>query len=188
MPCQGVSAKDFENLAAAGAPGAPRPPKAAERSRPKPFDLKKSVQKARPEKSFSLSPGVLSVFGYFISANFLKTKESQMAEEPEARSVDETPAQAAKTLSDEAVKLTETKTLPEQQLPGTIQTPAPTEYRNKMQILIVSLIGLLSLVALLVSYSLKNESSGFVSTVSQLRDFVSTCIGFLISYRKNEAA
>lgn len=107
-----------------------------------------------------------------------------MAEEPEARSVDETPAQAAKTLSDEAVKLTETKTLPEQQLPGTIQTTAPTEYRNKMQILIVSLIGLLSLVALLVSYSLKNESSGFVSTVSQLRDFVSTCIGFLISYRK----
>lgn len=129
-----------------------------------------------------------SVFGYFISANFLKTKESQMAEEPEARSVDETPAQAAKTLSDEAVKLTETKTLPEQQLPGTIQTTVPTEYRNKMQILIVSLIGLLSLVALLVSYSLKNESSGFVSTVSQLRDFVSTCIGFLISYRKNEAA
>ena len=129
-----------------------------------------------------------SVFGYFISANFLKTKESQTTEEPETRSVDETPAQAAKTLSAETAELAERQALPEQQIPGTIQTTAPTECRSKMQILIVSLIGLFSLVALLISYSLKNESSGFVSTVSQLRDFVSTCIGFLISYRKNETA
>lgn len=129
-----------------------------------------------------------SVFGYFISANFLKTKESQTTEEPETRSVGKTPAQAAKILSDETAEPVENPVLPERQLPGTIQPTASTECRSKMQILIVSLIGLLSLAALLVSYSLKNESSGFVSTVSQLRDFVSTCIGFLISYRKNEAA
>lgn len=128
-----------------------------------------------------------SVFGYFISANFLKTNATQTTEEPETRSVDEAPVKAAKALSTETAESVEKPVLPEQQLPDTIQTTAPTENRNKMQILIVSLIGLLSLVALLVSYSMKNESSGFVSTVSQLRDFVSTCIGFLISYRKNEA-
>ena len=50
MPCQGVSAKDFENLAAGGAAALYRPPKGAERGGPQTVPPEKGREKSTPRK------------------------------------------------------------------------------------------------------------------------------------------
>ncbi len=60
-----------------------------------------------------------------------------------------------------------------------------TKPGKNIQVVIVSVIGLLSLIILMVTRQFQNVTSELTAVMSQLRDFVSACIGFLISYGKN---
>ncbi len=56
-----------------------------------------------------------------------------------------------------------------------------------MQIFVVSVIGLISLTILFLTGYIENVTTEIAAIISQLRDFVSACIGFLISCGKNTA-
>jgi hypothetical protein len=55
---------------------------------------------------------------------------------------------------------------------------------NKLQVVIVSVIGLISFIILMVIRQLDATTPEMNAIVSQLRDFVSACTGFLISCKK----
>ncbi len=55
---------------------------------------------------------------------------------------------------------------------------------NKIQTIVISAIGIVSLTLLLISRNFSQLTPQTASTVAQLRDFTSSCVGFLVSYRK----
>ena len=56
---------------------------------------------------------------------------------------------------------------------------------RRIQLLVVSAVGLISLLTLLLTRYLPYNGLEYTAIISQLRDFVSLSIGFLISYGKN---
>lgn len=56
---------------------------------------------------------------------------------------------------------------------------------SKIQVTIVASIGLISLAILFVTRFYQDFTPELSATISQLRDFVSACIGFLVSCGKN---
>lgn len=103
-----------------------------------------------------------SILGYFISSNF--TKSDALPEKTTLSSVDI----PEKLLSTE---------------PEKVESPIKTP--NTIQIYIVASLGLLSLVILIAARHSSNLTPELIATISQLRDFVSACIGFLISHKKS---
>ena len=93
-----------------------------------------------------------AIFGYFISANFLKPDSSTQ-------------------------KNNKTEALTE-------DTSKTIMCCSRLQILIVSTIGLISLLLLLIARNNTAVSSELTATVSQFRDFVSASIGYLVSCGK----
>lgn len=61
----------------------------------------------------------------------------------------------------------------------------PSRQCSKIQITIVASIGLISLAILFVTRFYQDFTPELSATISQLRDFVSACIGFLASCGKN---
>lgn len=53
------------------------------------------------------------------------------------------------------------------------------------QVIIVSILGMVSLILLLISSDFADATPRAASTISQLRDFVSACVGFLVSCGKS---
>ena len=79
-------------------------------------------------------------------------------------------------------------------LPSGLPSPSPTESTlvspgrfSKLQVYIVSIIGLSALIILLISRLYIANTPELTAIISQLRDFVSACIGFLIGCGKNGA-
>lgn len=97
-----------------------------------------------------------AIFGYFISSNFSEKAKSN-------------------TLSAQSTDSEETFS----------ESPAPARHCSRVQITIVASIGLFSMIILFVTRFYQELTPEFSATISQLRDFVSAGIGFLISCGKN---
>ena len=131
------------------------------------------------------------VFGYFISRNF-------------GRKVRKTSSGSTSAVSRQTIDAATTSPIgfraqsPSDLEQGTLNTVDPsaevTEYADtvqaaaqcdRMQVLIVSAIGLFSLIVLLIARQFYSTAGEFTAIVSQLRDFLSASIGFLISCGNN---
>lgn len=99
-----------------------------------------------------------AIFGYFISGNFLKTGSSVSVQN-----------------SDSAPKAEEKP----------IENPSTSFVCcSQIQVIVVSIIGMISLILLLVARNFADMTPEFAATVSQFRDFVAACVGFLVSCGK----
>lgn len=132
-----------------------------------------------------------SIFGYFLSANFIK----DMAGKPEG-SVRAGKRQELKktTLSEGQLKNRIGFIAPNSELEtGEEGTVTESEYEeeetleeNRMQILIAASIGLFCLISLLILRNVSEwypnftHTESITSTISQFRDFISGCVGFLV--------
>ena len=105
-----------------------------------------------------------SIFGYFLSANFIKHK-------PPSEN------QQTKSSGGAEINIAEQKESEE---------VAEAIVENKMQIIIATAMGLFCLISLLVLRNISDwkpdfaGSSSTAATIAQFRDFVSGCVGFLI--------
>lgn len=125
-----------------------------------------------------------AIFGYFLSANFIRhaVADDPPPVLPPRQTGDDAPPSpsAVKNQVGFAVPQTDAETPPE--------TPRAENWATagRLQILVAAGIGLFSLLILLllrniaVFHSELSPSSSAVATVTQLRDFVSGCVGFLI--------
>lgn len=131
------------------------------------------------------------VFGYFISRNFGRKVRKTSSGSTSAVSRQTIDAATSSPIGFRAQSPSD----PEQ---GTLNTVDPsaevTEYADtvqaaaqcdRMQVLIVSAIGLFSLIVLLIARQFYSTAGEFTAIVSQLRDFLSASIGFLISCGNN---
>ena len=126
-----------------------------------------------------------SIFGYFISANFIRKQE------------DDTNAQLvvvppATVLADPAKGPTaqigfSAAEEPKTELTANPATMQQSSYEQQMgmqhehlQVVVTTAIGLFSLCLLIVYRNFGAQSVAATGTLSQLRDFVSGCVGFLI--------
>lgn len=134
---------------------------------------------------------IAGIFGYFLSSNFVRTDSSTLSQSTDNPDINLT-SKPADNISNHRMKNQigfQDSTTPSNQVLGGISlsdnSPTPIRSYGKVQIMVVSIIGLISLVILFLSRSFQNTSSEFTATISQLRDLVSGSIGFLISYGKN---
>ncbi len=95
-----------------------------------------------------------AIFGYFLSANFLRRGPTK-TNKPQADDSDTSDEPASSPVDEES------------------QT-------SHEQIIITTLIGLVSLLALLIARDFLSITSASVATMSHLRDLVSGCVGFLV--------
>ena len=130
-----------------------------------------------------------AIFGYFISSNFVKTEPTQT---PVSRSVQT--AHLSKSIAIQPVKQIQ-KPRPETEsaIVDNISEPADTSemapasapHCSQIQVVIVSIIGFSSLIILMAARHFRAQSPELSATISQLRDFISACIGFLVSCGKS---
>ncbi len=95
---------------------------------------------------------IASIFGYFISANFIKSKEASLP----THHAPATPAKKPVT--------------------------PPDCFTRSVQVIIVTVLGLISLVALIINRNLSVIPDSSIPTITQLRDIVFGCVGFLLGY------
>lgn len=129
------------------------------------------------------------IFGYFMSSNFTK-KASPSATRNTNNQVLSLASKSVGTDNHMQNQIGfQSSSSPSNEDVGNISfsqdSPAAAEQCNRIQVFVVSIIGILSLVILLISKQFPNETSELTAMTSQLRDFVSACIGFLISCGKN---
>jgi hypothetical protein len=133
-----------------------------------------------------------SIFGYFLSANFIREK----------------PEKPKRHIKTEKTQELENKASAEGQIKNRIGFTAASERQNKsdqeadislseyeeeeiwvenrMQILIAASMGLFCLIALLILRNVSDwypeftKSESINATISQFRDFISGCVGFLV--------
>lgn len=105
-----------------------------------------------------------SIFGYFLSANFIKHKPPSVN-------------QQSKSSGSAEINIAE-HTESEDDVEAIVE--------NKMQIIIATAMGLFCLISLLFLRNIADlnpdfaSSSSTAATIAQFRDFVSGCVGFLI--------
>lgn len=137
---------------------------------------------------------VAAIFGYFISSNFTGTNSSTAPQNTDNHntgiSLKSEEVNSDSTIKNQiGFKPSAIKSSSEE--PGMISfsenSLVPIKSCNKIQVIVVSTIGLISLVILFITRYSQNITPEFTATISQLRDFVSACIGFLISCGKNSA-
>ena len=132
-----------------------------------------------------------AIFGYFISSNFVKPSPMSTTNST-AGSELVIPSETLKESGGDGVVNQIGFQIPSdsqsQELGGiTVSEPQTTPVGNcsKTQVYVVSIIGLFSLAILLIARNCHGETSEITAIISQLRDFISACIGFLVSCGKN---
>lgn len=129
-----------------------------------------------------------AIFGYFVSGNFIKTDSSDTA--PTVNISAKTESETAENENQIKNQIGfETSSFDNSDLEiGTAsfeEYKAPASgYYNKIQMTIVTVIGILSLILLFIAGRLGDITPEISAAVSQLRDFVSACVGFLVSCGK----
>lgn len=126
-----------------------------------------------------------AIFGYFVSGNFINPPSSENTFSPSLPSTinpDETRDQTQLkqigfSLSSDPVSFAD---------PPVSSSSSCLTHLRKVQITVVTIIGIFSLLFLFFAANIHQLSSGMSATLSQLRDFVSACVGFLISCGKNK--
>ena len=104
-----------------------------------------------------------AIFGYFISNNFIRSNSD--------------------TESKSKMNIQAQSDLIQQEKNTAVNTSVCC---SRLQIIVVSAIGFIALVLLLISRNYTQTTPEFSATVSQLRDFLSASIGFLVSCRKSK--
>lgn len=117
-----------------------------------------------------------AIFGYFISGNFTKRTPSLLSQNIQDCEItdSESEIEVVKKNSSENVK------------DSFDETVHITEKCNGLQITVISIIGIICLILLLILRNFSQITPQTASTVSQLRDFTSACVGFLVSCGKKE--
>ena len=104
-----------------------------------------------------------SVFGYFLSGNFKSGKKGKSCGDPGCAEENGKPARQKPSGNDKK------------------ETAAGC---GDLQIITVATIGIVSLALLIASRDFADITAGATATISQLRDFVSACVGFLVGCGK----
>ena len=103
-----------------------------------------------------------AIFGYFLSANFIRRSSMEDYENASVRSTELEHA------------------------PAGTESEKPVYTEARLQIIVATAIGLFCLVMLILVRDISSvaphlsKSSGAMATIAQFRDFVSGCVGFLI--------
>lgn len=131
------------------------------------------------------------IFGYFISSNFVKNRPSSAVQNTDNLGVSvssgSTPGEPGNYRQNQIGFIT-SPTSANMELgktSGLEESSAQVARCNKIQITVVAMIGMISLIILLAARIFVEISPELTATISQLRDFVSACIGFLISCGKS---
>lgn len=119
-----------------------------------------------------------AIFGYFISNNFIKSTSDAKSQSKSDLNTENSTSNDNATTQANFDKQKETNE----------KKPAADSNIccSRLQITVVSTIGLISLMLLLISRNFTKTTPEFSATVSQLRDFLSACIGFLVSCGKTK--
>ena len=104
-----------------------------------------------------------AIFGYFISNNFIRSNSD--------------------TESKSKMNIQAQSDLIQQEKNTAVNTSVCC---SRLQIIVVSAIGFIALVLLIISRNYTQTTPEFSATVSQLRDFLSASIGFLVSCGKSK--
>ncbi len=131
-----------------------------------------------------------SIFGYFISGNFAASESSKQNNSGVMTSVINTGSDTLPEAS--GIKYQIGFSDSSQEKERQVQTLVNQKNSragagcSKIQITVVAVIGMVSLMILLASNVSGSQNSEISAMVSQLRDFISACIGFLISCGKTK--
>lgn len=125
-----------------------------------------------------------AIFGYFLSANFVKKKiagEAQSNNQTGAYlpiqtfTADEPKNQIGFEITSDAVLHPLETAQPQTDMTDAV----PVQYSSH-QVVIVSVIAVISLLTLLVFRNFTTQTAQAIATISQLRDFISASVGFLV--------
>lgn len=131
-----------------------------------------------------------AIFGYFMSGNFGREDSTPAVgnnavptDPPLLSAGGHVPGQAQNRLG---FQITDSQAIEEKGKVSIAENPVvPAGRCSRIQVFVVSSIGLLSLAILMIARNYPETTPELTAMVSQLRDFVSACIGFLISCGKN---
>ena len=132
-----------------------------------------------------------SIFGYFLSSPFIQMRGSTRTSAPTPPAVsiqqEQDPSPQAQGAARGAIGFRGPVSSGEEVAGGSalgeMETP-PTASGGRLQVAVVGMVGLVSLVVLLVIRQFQDATPELSAIVSQLRDFVSASIGFLVSCGK----
>lgn len=105
-----------------------------------------------------------AIFGYFISSNFMSKEIVSKKSRKQSQ----------------GLKKLECTCKIEEVIQEPKETNLDNKQENRIQIMIVTAIGLISLFILFLSRECTNTPQDALATISQFRSFVSGCVGFLI--------
>ena len=134
---------------------------------------------------------IAAIFGYFISSNFSKTNRINIQQEPLSPGTVFSESQTQQ-ISNESVQNKIGFQVSSsgsddglERASAAENLPAQTKSCDKVQIFVVSAIGIVSLVVLFAARYTQGTTPEITAIISQLRDLVSACIGFLVSCGKS---
>ena len=128
-----------------------------------------------------------SIFGYFLSGNFMKQKPSSLSVPTQNNTAHDSQALTEnKVINQIGFDLARTSSGIEVGKASIEELPANSGHCDNLQIVVISVIGIVSLVTLLVVRNFVQITPQSSATLSQLRDFISACVGFLISCGKKQ--
>ena len=122
-----------------------------------------------------------SIFGYFISAGFRGAKQEGASTQAGS---DLAAGQNRTTNLNTQTGLSENEEMSSEAQSNTNigQSGESTDQRLRQQMLIVGMIGISSLLILVIACDSTQDTTGAAAALSQLRDFVSGSVGFLIGH------
>ncbi len=122
-----------------------------------------------------------AIFGYFVSANFDKGKKVQNSTAAAPKELSPSPPSSTTVKGQLGFSAESSSKKPEKGFASGSTKKTGCSRRACKQEIIVAVIGAAALGILLVFRNFGMEHDSAAGTVAQLRDFVSGCVGFLIS-------
>lgn len=125
-----------------------------------------------------------AIFGYFISGNFIKKSSDSVSQNTTNDVITVTGSDSKINRIKNQIGFNTDNTASDTGITNASVSENSSICCDKIQVIIVSMIGILSLIFLLALRNFVQITPQTSATVSQLRDFVSACVGFLISCGK----